>query len=147
LAVASLDASEFGIPVDLNGDDMSGEREHPKERLQRSQKRVFIVEDELFLAMMLEDMLVELGHEVVAVASKLKDGLRMAQEVEFDLAILDVSLNGEKSLPIALAIEARGLPYIFATGYSHQNVEGARPGTPMLSKPYGMEDLQRILPA
>jgi CheY-like chemotaxis protein len=112
----------------------------------RGQKRVLIVEDEWFLAMMLEDMLVELGHTVAGVASKLKDGLTLAKTGDFDFAILDVSLHGEMSHPIADVLEARGLPFVFATGYAVSDMDGALARAPTLSKPYGLEDLQRILP-
>lgn len=111
-----------------------------------SQNRVFIVEDEWFLATMLEDMVVELGHIVVGVASKLKDGLVMAEQGEFDFAILDVSLNGEMSHPIADVLDARGLPYAFATGYGASGVNGARRQAATLTKPFGIEDLRRVLP-
>jgi CheY-like chemotaxis protein len=111
-----------------------------------SRKRVFIVEDEWFLATMLEDMVVELGHIVVGVASKLGDGLVMAEQGEFDFAILDVSLNGEMSHPIADVLDARGLPYAFATGYGASGVKGARRQAMTLTKPFGIEDLRRVLP-
>ena len=110
-----------------------------------SKKRVFIVEDEWLLATLLEEMLLELGHTVFAVASKLKDGLRMAEQGDFDFAILDVSLQGERSLAIADILDARGLPYAFATGYGLAGVEVAR-HAPVLPKPYGIEDLRRIMP-
>ncbi|MFZ0206186.1 MAG: response regulator [Roseiarcus sp.] len=111
-----------------------------------SQKRVFIVEDEWFLATMLEDMVVELGHIAVGVASKLKDGLVMAEQGQFDFAILDVSLNGEMSHPIADVLDARGLPYAFATGYGASGVKGARRQATTLTKPFSIEDLRRVLP-
>jgi CheY-like chemotaxis protein len=111
-----------------------------------SRKRVFIVEDEWFLATMLEDMVVELGHIVVGVASKLGDGLVMAEQGEFDFAILDVSLNGEMSHPIADVLDARGLPYAFATGYGASGVKGARRQATTLTKPFSIEDLRRVLP-
>ena len=105
-----------------------------------------IVEDEWFLVTMLEDMVVELGHIVVGVASKLKDGLVMAEQGEFDFAILDVSLNGEMSHPIADVLDARGLPYAFATGYGASGVNGARRQAATLTKPFSIEDLRRVLP-
>ena len=111
-----------------------------------TQKRVFIVEDEWFLATMLEEMVVELGHIVVGVASRLKDGLVMAQQGEFDFAILDVSLNGEMSHPIADVLDARGLPYAFATGYGASGVKAAQRQAPTLTKPFGIEELRRVLP-
>ena len=113
-----------------------------------SQKRILIVEDEWLLAMTLQDMLAELGHTVVAIASKLTEGLVMAEKGDFDFAILDVSLNGEMSHPIAEVLDCKGLPYVFATGYSAAGIRGAQSQLqgPTLLKPYGLEDLRRILP-
>ena len=108
-------------------------------------KKVLIVEDETMVAMMLEDMVAELGHVVSGVASGLSEGLAMAERDQIDFAILDVSLNGERSLPIAEALENRGIPYVFATGYGAQKVEGAKRDAQTLAKPFAIEDLARIL--
>jgi CheY-like chemotaxis protein len=117
------------------------------ERTSSSQKRILIVEDEWLLAMTLQDMLAELGHTVVAIASKLKEGLVMAEKGDFDFAILDVSLDGETSHPIADVLDGKGLPYAFATGYSAAGIRGAQSQSKgaMLLKPYGLEDLRRVL--
>jgi CheY-like chemotaxis protein len=111
-----------------------------------TQKRILIVEDESLVAMMIEDMVIELGHTVAGVAARLKEGLQMAEQGEIDFAILDVSLNGERSLPIAEALDARGVPYVFATGYGARGVDGAQRQALTLSKPFGIEDLRRVLP-
>jgi CheY-like chemotaxis protein len=113
--------------------------------LHPSGKRILIVEDEMLVAMMIEDMVAELGHTVVGVASRLKEGLQMAEEKDIDFAILDVSLNGERSLPIAEALDAKGIPYVFATGYGARGVDSPRRQAPTLAKPFGIEDLQRVL--
>jgi CheY-like chemotaxis protein len=110
------------------------------------QKRILIVEDEALVAMMIEDMVLELGHTVAGVAARLKDGLQMVEQGEIDFAILDVSLNGERSLPIAKALEAKDVPYVFATGYGAGEVDGASGQAVTLSKPFGIEDLRRVLP-
>jgi hypothetical protein len=72
----------------------------------------------------------------------------MAERGNFDFAILDVSLDGEMSHPIAEVLDGMGLPYVFATGYSAAGIRGARSQLkgPMLSKPYDLEDLRRVLP-
>ena len=111
-----------------------------------AQKRILIVEDESLVAMMIEDMVIELGHTVAGVAARLREGLQMAEQGEIDFAILDVSLNGERSLPIAEALDARGVPYVFATGYGARGVDGAQRQALTLSKPFGIEDLRRVLP-
>ena len=99
----------------------------------------------MLVAMMIEEMAAELGHTVVGVASRLKEGLQMAGERDIDFAILDVSLNGERSLPIAEALDARGIPYVFATGYGAREVDGVGRKAPTLAKPFGIEDLRRVL--
>jgi DNA-binding response OmpR family regulator len=114
----------------------------------RSSMRILIVEDEWFLAIALQDMLAELGHVVVAIASKLKDGLVIAEKGDFDFAILDVSLDGEMSHPIAEVLDGKGLPYVFATGYSAAVVRSSKSqlNGAVLLKPYDLEDLRRVLP-
>ena len=64
----------------------------------------------------------------------------MAEEGEFDFAILDVSLNGEMSHPIAVVLDARGLPYAFATGYGASGVKGARRQATTQTKPFSIEE-------
>ena len=59
--------------------------------------RILIVEDEMLVAMNIEDMLTELGHEVVGIASRLEPALALAREGGFDAAMLDVNLAGDRS--------------------------------------------------
>jgi CheY-like chemotaxis protein len=113
--------------------------------LSEEQKRVLIVEDEALVAMMIEDMVLELGHTIGGVAARLKDGLLLAERGEIDFAILDVSLGGERSHPIAEALEAKGIPYVYATGYGDRGGDGAGRQGKTLSKPFGIEDLRRVL--
>ena len=69
-------------------------------------KRVLVVEDEMLIGMLLEDMLADIGHEVVAVVSRLKDALAAVEKETFDLAILDVHLHGEAAFPVAETLAA-----------------------------------------
>src|SRR3981081_1448287 len=78
---------------------------------------VFVVEDEVMIRMMVADMLEELGYRVAAEAGEINEAIRLAQTAEFDLAILDVNVNGKVISPVADLIDARKLPFIFATGY------------------------------
>lgn len=78
---------------------------------------VFLVDDEALIRMMVADMLEELGCRVAAEAGRIDEAIRLAQSVEFDLAILDVNVGGELIFPVAEAVKARGRPLIFATGY------------------------------
>ncbi len=78
---------------------------------------VFLVEDEVMIRMMVADMLEELGYRVAAEAGEINEAIRLAQTAEFDLAILDVNVNGRVISPVAELIKARNRPFIFATGY------------------------------
>lgn len=112
-------------------------------------KTILVVEDEPLVAMMVEDMLLELGAQVVGPASTLAQALALAESGDFDAALLDVNLNGERSDPVAALLRGRNIPYVFATGYgAHDRLEG---GAETLQKPYRQEQvaaaLARALPA
>jgi CheY-like chemotaxis protein len=106
-------------------------------------RRVLVVEDEAMVAMLVEDMLTELGHSVVGPAMRLDRALPLAREAEFDFAILDVNLGGQLSYPVAEVLRARGIPFIFATGYGRNGVEDAYRDTITLMKPFERSDVQR----
>ena len=85
--------------------------------------RVFIVEDEFQVLLLLEDMLAELGCFVVGVSSTVSSALDKAQTCEADAAILDVNLAGQKVYPVAERLRHRGTPIIFSTGYGLAGLE------------------------
>jgi CheY-like chemotaxis protein len=108
-------------------------------------KRVLIVEDEAMIRMLLGDMLGDLGYTVAAEAGRLEEALKMATGVDFDFAILDLNLNGQAILPVADALVARGLPFVFATGYGERGLPEAYRDRPMLQKPFQSDALGRVL--
>ncbi|MEA2905010.1 MAG: hypothetical protein QOI12_2397 [Alphaproteobacteria bacterium] len=108
-------------------------------------KRILVVEDELMISMLLEDMLGDLGYTVAATASRVDEALRAATTAEIDGAILDVNLNGETTAAVAHALEARGTPFVFATGYSEHGLPEAFRGRPTLKKPFQLDTLGKAL--
>jgi CheY-like chemotaxis protein len=108
-------------------------------------KRVLVVEDELMIRMLLADMLEELGYAIAAEAGRLDEALEAAQTAEFDLAILDVNLNNEPVSPVADALVARGLPFVFATGYGEHGLPEPYRDRPALKKPFQVDGLERML--
>jgi CheY-like chemotaxis protein len=106
--------------------------------------RILLVEDEMLVAMMLEDMLEELGHELAGTAGRLDEALRMANELNPDLAILDVNLSGRHTFPVAEVLQRRDIPFAFATGYGAALPEpwNLRPA---LQKPFLMADLANVI--
>lgn len=101
-----------------------------------AQLKFLIVEDEALVAMLIEDVLNDLGHEVVAVGGRVEQALKLAQDSAIDFAILDLNLNGAHTYPIAETLRARGVPFIFATGYGSGGVDEAWKNVRVLPKPF-----------
>jgi CheY-like chemotaxis protein len=110
-----------------------------------SPKRVLVVEDELMIRMLLEDMLGELGYTVAAEAARIDEALEATKTAEFDLAILDVNLDGQPISPVVDALVARGTPFVFATGYGERGLPEPYRDRPTLKKPFQMEGLKQML--
>lgn len=108
-------------------------------------KRVLVVEDEMLVAMNIEDMLLELGAVVVGPAMRIEAALRLARETEFDVAMLDVNLHGGRSYSVAELLRARGKPFIFATGYGHTEDEAIYRDVLTLPKPFRAAELSKAL--
>jgi CheY-like chemotaxis protein len=106
---------------------------------------VFLVEDEVMIRMMVADMLQELGYSIAAEAGEINEAMRLAQSTEFDLAILDVNVNGKVISPVADLLAARGRPFIFATGYGSSGLPAEYRDRPALQKPFQIETLARTI--
>jgi CheY-like chemotaxis protein len=108
-------------------------------------KRILVVEDELMIRMLLEDMLAELGYTIAAEAAHLDEALEAARNADFDIAILDVNLSGQPISPVADALAARGMPFVFATGYGERGLPDSYRDRPTLKKPFQLDSLKRTL--
>lgn len=107
--------------------------------------RILVVEDEMTIAFMMEDMLLDLGHAVAAMPMRLDPALEAARSVEIDFAILDVNLDGVKSYPVAEALRQRGIPFAFATGYGAGGVDPSFRECAVLQKPFKLDDLAGLI--
>ncbi len=101
----------------------------------QQQARILIVEDEPMIALTLQDLLVEAGFEVPCVAGKLETALALIEGAGCDAAIVDANLAGVSTSPAALALAARGLPFIVLSGYSAEQLQGAFPAALFMRKP------------
>jgi two-component SAPR family response regulator len=97
--------------------------------------------------MLLEGMLSNLGHEVAAEAGSIDEALALAKQTEFDVAILDVNLNGRPITPVVEVLVERGVPFVFASGYGQRGVPEPYRSSPTLQKPFETEALARAIDA
>jgi len=108
-------------------------------------RSVLIVEDESMVAMLLQDTLEDIGYTVIGLAPRLNEALKKAASLVFDIAILDVNLNGSSSFPVAEVLKARGLPFIFATGYSGTSLPDFLQRVPIVQKPFQPQELEKAI--
>ncbi|RAI45688.1 response regulator [Rhodoplanes roseus] len=108
-------------------------------------KNILVVEDEIMIRMLLEDMLGDLGYTIAGAVGRIDDAVKLAKTGEFDMAILDVNLNGQTVSPVAEILEERGLPFVFATGYGERGLPERFMNRPTLQKPFQQENLSKIL--
>lgn len=107
---------------------------------------VLLVEDSLIIAMDAEDILARLGACRVATAASVAAALDELDAEQFEVAVLDVNLGPETSLPVADALRRAGVPFVFATGYGEQlALPEEHAGTPVLQKPYTALNMSRVL--
>jgi len=99
------------------------------------------------IRMLLDGMITDLGHTVAGEAGAIEDAMALAKQADFDLAILDVNLNGEPITPVVEVLIGRGLPFVFATGYGTGGVPEAYRANPTLQKPFQVEALAQALDA
>lgn len=107
-------------------------------------RRVLVVENEMLVLMMIEDMLADLGCESVTTASTVDQALTAIGARTFDAAMLDINLNGNKSYPVADALDVRGVPFFFSTGYSGYEMKEVYRARSVIVKPFSEEDLNGV---
>lgn len=110
-----------------------------------SGRRVLVVEDEIMILMNIEGALADLGCEAVSVAATVDRALALVDGERFDLAMLDVNLDGQTSYAVADALALRSIPFVFSTGYGLRGVESRFSDRPVLTKPYSDEELATAL--
>jgi CheY-like chemotaxis protein len=104
---------------------------------------VLVAEDEMLVALFIEDMLAEFGYRLAGVVSRLEEA--MAHPADYDLAVLDVHLNGQPVFDFADRLAERGTPFVFATGYGARGIPERHRDRPVLQKPYMPENLKQAL--
>ena len=105
--------------------------------------KLLVVEDDAMIGMLLADMLCELGYTVAAEAASIDEALEAARKTDFDLAILDADLQGRSVSPVADALVARDIRFVFLRGYGDHGLPAYR-DRPTLNKPFQIDALKRV---
>lgn len=108
-------------------------------------KRIMVVEDELLVAMLIEDVLADEECRIVGPFMTLSDALAAARIEVIDIALLDVNLHGQKVYPVAEVLAIRNIPFLFLTGYGRDAIPDDHPDWRVCSKPFRPNDLTEIL--
>lgn len=104
--------------------------------------RVLVVEDEGAIAMLIEEMLEDIGCAVVGSVARLAKARDVARSIEIDLAVLDVNLAGQLVFPVAEILRDRNIPFLFSTGYGASGLQGEFALRPVLHKPFSQSELE-----
>lgn len=113
----------------------------------RGKLSVLVVEDETMIAMFLEDMLIDLGCDVVGPAGTVASAIALIETAgqELDGALLDVNLRGGLAYPIADVLLRRGVPFVFVTGYAAHGIDPRYSAVPAVTKPFPFKTLASII--
>lgn len=109
--------------------------------------KALLVEDEGPVALLIEDMLLDLGCEIAASAADLDRASELARTVAVDFALLDLNLAGQSALPVAAILRDRGIPFVFSTGYGASGIRDGFERYPLLAKPFVSTDLRNKIAA
>ena len=109
--------------------------------------RILIVEDEPLIAFEVEQTLTDAGFEIVGVAARVEEALAMIDDGALDAAVLDANLNRISAAPIAIALTARGLPFVVTTGYTREQLPDGFKAGALIEKPCLPEQIIEALTA
>jgi CheY-like chemotaxis protein len=107
--------------------------------------RVLLIEDEFLIAVAVQEMLEDLGCDVVGPVTTLAEALEICSGVDADAAVLNLILHGKAAYAVAAVLKARDIPFGFASGTDHQHTDGDWKDRPFLSKPYSESGLREFL--
>jgi CheY-like chemotaxis protein len=110
-----------------------------------SNRRVLVVEDEMMIAMLIEDMLDEFGCKLVGPATSVPRALELIGKEQVEVAVLDLNLDGKDTYAIADELRQKDVPFIFATGYGSAGLREEYGDRPVLQKPFQARDLEIAL--
>lgn len=108
-------------------------------------KRGLVVEDEVLIAMVLEEMLRDAGCLVIGPVSRVDKAIEVARAARLDLALLDVNLAGKKVFPVAEVLVERNVPFVFVTSYARGLLPATYVDRPIVAKPFKVAALLSVV--
>jgi CheY-like chemotaxis protein len=109
-------------------------------------RRILVVEDESLVAMLIETILEDMGCQTVGPVASVDEALRtVTGDMQIDGALLDVNVAGREVFPVADALKARKVPFVFSTGYGESGLPEHWRGHPTIQKPFTEQMIREAL--
>lgn len=110
-------------------------------------RRILVVEDEIVVAMLIEEVLMMAGYLIVGPVAKLETALQLARSEPLDGAVLDITIRGGQVFPVADVLRERGIPFLLSSGYGDWALPEAFRGQTRLQKPFTSTELETAVEA
>jgi len=108
-------------------------------------RRILLVEDSPVVAPFTADLLQDLGCLVVGPAPNMAAARDLVETEEFDAAIMDIHIRGERVFPLCETLDSKGVPFLLTSGYADWQMPDKWEDRPRLHKPYTIDDVERAL--
>jgi CheY-like chemotaxis protein len=110
-------------------------------------RRILVVEDSPVVGPFTADLLSDIGCEVVGPAPNMATARELVEAGEFDAALMDIHIRGERVFPLCEMLEARDLPFVFTSGYADRQMPEKWEDRPRVQKPYTVDQIEKALSA
>ena len=141
-----LTAINFDMPSEQAQDKSASERQFAMHiEIDEGIRSVLIVEDEMIVAMLMEDLLRSLGVEDVYICADAASALEVVRSSPIDCAVLDLRVRDGSSTEVADALAEKGIPFVFSSGTELGEIDARHAGRPMISKPFLDDDFRLVV--
>ncbi len=111
------------------------------------QAKILLVEDSPVVGPFTADLLTELGYTVVGPAPNMATARQLIEAADFDAAVMDIHIRGERVFPLCELLDAKGVPFLLTSGYADWQIPDKWADRPRLTKPYKIADVEAALNA
>jgi CheY-like chemotaxis protein len=110
-------------------------------------RRILLIEDSPVVGPFTADLLEEIGCAVVGPAPNMAAARELVEAGEFDGALIDIHIRGERVFPLCEMLQAKNLPFVFTSGYADWQMPEKWQDRPRLQKPYTLDQVEQALTA